>query len=117
MSSHYLWEKETTLKMQSESQRKSLPTTQRSWVVFWFWGIFAAGLLIQMAAPRLRIENRQFVMPQISDGRGAVLRPDALVQRERWMQAFSGIFTVGGAIALGVCYRRTLVAAVKGQSD
>jgi hypothetical protein len=115
MSSHYIHEKrETTLKAQAEPHQKSVLGTQRSWVVLCLWAIFAAGLLIQMAAPRLKIENRAFVMPPISNGRGPMLRPDALVRRERWMQSLSGIFTVGGAIALGVFYRRALITAVKG---
>jgi hypothetical protein len=100
---------------QNERQRQPLMTRMRqSWVVLCLWAIFAAGLLIQMAAPRLRIEDRAFVMPPISDARGPVLRPDLLVQRERWMQFFSGVLTVGGAIALGVRYRLQLLAALKG---
>lgn len=93
---------------------KASRQVRHSWFCFCLWAIFTAGLLIQMATPRLKIENRAFVMPPISDSRGPVLRPDLLVRRERWMQFFSGIFTVGGAIALGVYYRRNLVVALKG---
>jgi hypothetical protein len=78
------------------------------------WAIFAAGLLVEMAAPRLKIENNAFVMPPINDAQAATLRPDVLVRRERWMQAGSGILTFGGALALGVFYRRTLTGALKG---
>lgn len=77
------------------------------------WAIFAVGLLVEMAAPRLKIENNAFVMPPISDMHGSTLRPDALVRRERWMKGASGIFTVGGALALGVFYRQTLIAALR----
>jgi hypothetical protein len=53
-------------------------------------------------------------MPPISDAQAATLRPDVLVRRERWMQGASGILTVGGALALGVYYRRSLAGALKG---
>jgi hypothetical protein len=53
-------------------------------------------------------------MPPISDAQGAILRPDVLVRRERWMRGISGILTLGGALALGVYYRRNLVVALKG---
>jgi len=78
------------------------------------WAMFAAGLLVEMAAPRLKIENNVFVMPPISDVQGATLQPAALVRRERWMQAASGLLTVGGAVALGVYYRKQLASALKG---
>lgn len=78
------------------------------------WTIFAAGLLLEMAAPRLKIENNAFVMPPINNAQAAVLRPDVLVRRERWIRGVSGILTLGGALALGVCYRRNLAVALKG---
>src|SRR5580698_5887848 len=78
------------------------------------WVIFGVGLLVEMAAPRLRIENNAFVMPPINDAHTAILRPDVLVRRERWMRAASGILTVGGALALGAYYRRSLAVALKG---
>jgi hypothetical protein len=78
------------------------------------WAIFGVGLLVEMAAPRLRIENNAFVMPPINDAHTAILRPDVLVRRERWMRAASGILTVGGALALGAYYRRSLAVALKG---
>ena len=78
------------------------------------WAIFAAGLLMQMASPRLKIENNAFVMPPINDAQTAALRPATLVRRERWMQGISGLLTVGSALALGVNYRRNLATALKG---
>jgi hypothetical protein len=78
------------------------------------WLVFVAGLVVQTAAPRLKIENNAFVMPPIVNVQGATIRPDALVRRERWMQGISGVLTVGGALALGVCYRRTVWSAVRG---
>ena len=83
-------------------------------IVVCLWAIFAAGLLVQMIAPRLKIENNVFVMPPISDARGTTLRPDVLVRRERWMQTASAILTVGGALALGICYRQRLASALRG---
>jgi hypothetical protein len=83
-------------------------------IVLCLWAIFAAGLLVEMAAPRLKIENNAFVMPPIGNSQGATLRPDVLVRRERWMRAASGILTIGGALALGVYYRKTLAVALKG---
>ncbi len=78
------------------------------------WAVFAAGLLVEMAAPPLKIENNAFVMPPTANVPGTQMRPDALVRREQWMQSSAGILTVGGALALGFYYRRRLLAAVKG---
>jgi hypothetical protein len=78
------------------------------------WAIFAAGLLIEMAAPRMKIENNAFVMPPINNAQAAVLRPDVLVRHERWIRGLSGTLTFGGALALGICYRRRLVRALRG---
>jgi hypothetical protein len=83
-------------------------------LVLWLWAIFAAGLLIEMASPRLKIENNAFVMPPISDAGGAVLRPDVMVRRERWIRGVSGTLTLGGALALGIFYRRSVVRALRG---
>ncbi len=94
--------------------RRLLTSARQTRLALCLWAIFAAGLLVEMAAPRLRIENNAFVMPPISDAQGATLRPAVLVRRERWMQGASGLLTLGGAVALGVYYRRTLTAALKG---
>lgn len=96
-----------------QTGRPASEALQMTFVLF-LWAIFAAGLLVEMAAPRLKIENNAFVMPPINDAHAAVLRPDVLVRRERWMQAASGILTMGGALALGVYYRRTLAVALRG---
>lgn len=102
------------MKMQNQTQQNSLPGMQQSWLVLCLWAIFATGLLVEMASPRLKIENNAFVMPPISSAQAATLRPDALVRRERWMQGASGLLTLGGALALGVYYRRTLLVALRG---
>lgn len=83
-------------------------------LAFFLWAIFAVGLLVEMAAPRLNIENNAFVMPRINNAQAATLQPDALVRRERWMQTLAGVLTLGGAAGLGVYYRRTLAVALKG---
>jgi hypothetical protein len=98
--------KKEALRQRSSARRWRTP------IAVALWTLFAAGLLVQFAAPRLRIENNAFVMPPIVNVQGATLRPDALVRRERWMQGISGVLTVGGALALGVCYRRTLAIAL-----
>ena len=94
--------------------QSSLGIRRRTWLALYLWAIFAAGLAVQLVAPRLKIENHAFVMPPISDARSATLRPDVLVRRERWMQGTSGLLTVGGALALGVYYRRSLAGALRG---
>jgi hypothetical protein len=94
--------------------RQSLGKARETRLAICLWAIFGVGLLVEMAAPRLKIENNAFVMPPINDAQATALRPDVLVRRERWMQAASGILTVGGALALGAYYRRTLALALKG---
>ncbi len=101
-------------KQRDNPQRQSPERARQTRMVVFLWAIFAAGLLVQMIAPRLKIENNVFVMPPISDARGATLRPDVLVRRERWMQTASAILTVGGALALGICYRQRLASALRG---
>jgi hypothetical protein len=88
--------------------------TRETKIVLCLWAIFALGLMVEMASPRLKIENNAFVMPPISNAQAATLRPDVLVRRERWMQTASGILTLGGALALGAHYRRRLVGALRG---
>ena len=94
--------------------RRQLSGALQARLALCLWAIFAAGLLVEMAAPRLKIENNAFVMPTISDAQAPALRPMAVVRRERWMQGAAGLLTLGGAVALGVYYRRTLAAALKG---
>jgi hypothetical protein len=53
-------------------------------------------------------------MPPINNSQAATLRPDLLVRHERWIRGASGILTVGGALALGIYYRRALAMAVRG---
>lgn len=94
--------------------RGRIMSTRRNRLAVCLWAVFVAGLLVELAAPRLKIENNAFVMPPINDAQAATLRPAVLVRRERWMQGASGLLTLGGAVALGVYYRRSLVMALKG---
>jgi hypothetical protein len=96
------------------AMRSQLSGALQARLALCLWAIFAAGLLVEMAAPRLKIENNAFVMPPISDAQSATLRPMVIVRRERWMQAAAGFLTLGGAVSLGVYYRRTLASALRG---
>lgn len=97
-----------------DTQRQWLKGDRPRWLAWCLWAVFAAGLLVEMWAPRLKIENNAFVMPPINDSHAATLRPDVLVRRERRMQAGAGILTVAGALGLGIYYRRTLAMALRG---
>jgi len=74
------------------------------------WLVFAAGLVVQLQAPRLAIENRAFVIPLPADGAG--IRPDEIVASERWMQAISAVLTASGALGLAYCYGGALIKRV-----
>jgi len=69
-----------------------------------FWAVFFAGLLVQFSAPRLKIENRAFVIPapQATDSPVSVAE---LVTREKRMQMLSAALTVMGALGLAYHYR------------
>jgi hypothetical protein len=82
-----------------------------------FWALFASGLAIEAIAPRLKIENHAFVMPLTFTQQHGQIRPDALVEHERWMQALAAAFTIGGAAALGFRHRRTLSNALLQRRD
>ena len=75
------------------------------------WVGLASGLLVQVFAPRLKIQNSQFVIPPALIESGNEVRPDEIVARERRMQLLSGILTLGGALGLAVYYRHALVGS------
>lgn len=83
------------------------PSWLRRRATLLLWAVFAAGLLAQAFAPRLKIEKRAFVIPPSMAASGNV-RPDEIVSRERRMQLLSGILTLAGAAGLAVRYRRVL---------
>lgn len=72
------------------------------------WSIFAAGLLVQLLAPRLKIENNAFVIPQSLVSEGKSLAPDEIVFRERTFRTLSAVLTLAGALSLAFHYRGVL---------
>jgi hypothetical protein len=89
------------------------------------WVVFAAGLLIQLLAPHLKIENGAFVIPPTLTAGANEIRPAEIVARQRRMQLISALLTVSGALGLAVLYRDILTGrtsrraseSVDGQSD
>ena len=81
------------------------------WLALSSWSAFAAGLIVQLLAPRLTIENRAFVMSLPAEG--ASIRPDEIVAKKRRMQMISAILTAGGALGLAYRYRGTLLKRVE----
>jgi hypothetical protein len=82
---------------------------RRAWLGPLLWLAFAAGLLLQVFAPHLKIQNNKFVMPaSILSGQKDV-HPDEIVARERRIQALSGILTLGSGLGLGLYYRHALI--------
>ena len=89
------------------------------------WVVFAAGLLIQLLAPHLKISNGAFVIPPTLTAAANEIRPAEIVARQRRMQLISALLTVSGALGLAVLYRdivtgrtsRRASESVDGQSD
>jgi NhaP-type Na+/H+ or K+/H+ antiporter len=81
----------------------------REWLALLLWVIFAAGLLVQASAPRLKVENNAFVLPPSVMSEGKEINPTKISTRQRRMQLLSCLLTVGGALGLGFHYRRVLV--------
>lgn len=69
------------------------------------WILFLAGLLTQLAAPRLKIEHNQFVIPGSLLNANHPISPSQIVARERWMQLISAVLAAAGALGLGVYHR------------
>ncbi len=82
---------------------------RRGWLRLLLWTIFGMGLLVQALAPRLKIANHTFVIPQAPTSRSEAINPGAIIARERVMQLISAILTVSGALGLGLYYRHVLV--------
>jgi hypothetical protein len=73
------------------------------------WLVFAAGLLVQLLSPHLKISNGHFVIPpEMTAGRNAI-RLDQIVGGQRRMQLLSLLLTVGGALGLAFLYRDILI--------
>src|SRR5947208_1692775 len=81
------------------------------------WLVFAAGLLVQLLSPHLKISNGAFVIPpEMAAGRNAI-RPDEIVDRQRRMQLLSLLLTVSGALGLAFLYRDILIEAASRRSS
>ncbi len=76
------------------------------------WMLFTTGLAIEGLAPRLKIEHRAFVMPATLTASSAPIRPDAIVDRERKMQAAATVLILGSAVGLALFYQRKIIAAL-----
>lgn len=73
------------------------------------WTVFATGLLIQIIAPPLKIENNAFVIPpSLVSGRDSIV-PAEIVARERRLRLLSAVTTLAGALSLAFYYRGVLV--------
>src|SRR5207248_6659385 len=81
------------------------------------WLVFAAGLLVQLFSPHLKISNGAFVIPpKMAAGRNAI-RLDEIVARQRRLQFLSVLLTVRGALALAFLYRDILIGAASRRSS
>src|ERR1700691_971311 len=73
------WKEHTVSNQNNLVMRRQLSGALQARLALCLWAIFAAGWLVEMAAPRWKIENNAFVMPPISDAQAPVLRPMAIV--------------------------------------
>jgi len=81
------------------------------------WLVFAAGLLLQLLSPHLKISNGAFVIPpKMAAGRNAI-RLDQIVARQRRMQLLSVLLTVSGALGLAFLYRDILIGGASRRSS
>jgi hypothetical protein len=79
------------------------------------WLLFAAGLLVQLISPRLKISNRAFVIPpQMAAGKNPI-RLVEIIGRQREVQVISALLVLSGAIGLAVLYRDTLTGKASRQ--
>ena len=81
------------------------------------WLVFAAGLLVHLLSPHLKISNGAFVIPpKMAAGRNAI-RLDEIVARQRRMQLLSVLLTVSGALGLAFLYRDILIGGASRRSS
>jgi hypothetical protein len=66
--------------------------------------MFAAGIIVQILAPNLKIADHKFVIPVSKTGTG-INDPGALVNKERRMHLAAALLVAGGALGLGYLYR------------
>ena len=81
------------------------------------WLGFAAGLLVQLLSPHLKISNGAFIIPpEMSAGRNAI-RLDEIVGGQRRMQFVSLLLTISGALGLAFLYRDILIGRASRRSS
>jgi len=90
---------------------------REQWQGLFFWSLFAAGLLVQLLAPRLEISNGAFVIPPALVAGGNNIRPDEIIAKQRRMQLISAVLTVSGALGLAYRYREILTRKASRRSD
>src|SRR2546421_13081597 len=82
-----------------------------------YWLVLAAGLLVQLLSPQLKISNGAFVIPpEMTAGRNAI-RLDEIVGGQRRMQLLSVLLTVSGALGLAFLYRDILIGTASRRSS
>ena len=89
---------------------------RKLWLPVLLWAIFGGGLLVQVFAPHLKIENNAFVIPPSMVSQGKTINPAELVAHEKRMQLISGLLTLGGAVGLWFYYRDTLMGRRSGKT-
>jgi hypothetical protein len=90
---------------------------RRQSVALLCWLVFAAGLLVQLLSPHLKVSNGAFVIPpKLAAGSNAI-RPDEIVGGQRRMQLLSLFLTVSGAFGLAFVYREILIGAASRRSS
>jgi len=77
---------------------------RHAWLGVLLWGIFGAGLLVQVFAPRLKIADNAFVIPPSLVSEGNEVRIAEIIRKERRMQWLSGALTVSGTFGLAFYY-------------
>jgi hypothetical protein len=88
---------------------------RRRWLALLCWLTFAAGLLVQVLGPHMKIANRAFVIPPKLTTEGNNIRLVEIIGRQRQMQVISALLTLGGAIGLAALYRHTLTGKASRQ--
>ena len=88
---------------------KKKSNRRQQWLGLFFWFLFAAGLIVQLVAPRLEISNGAFVIPLALTASGSGISPDEMIKKERRTQLISAVLTICGALGLAFHYRDVLM--------
>jgi hypothetical protein len=88
---------------------------RRRWQILICWLIFAAGVLLQLFGPHLKIANRAFVIPPKLTTQGNNIHLVEIIAGQRRMQVISALLVLGGAVGLAVLYRDTLTGKASRQ--